>query len=87
MRDDWGKDKLQAFSERLVNSPYVKGIINSLPYNPWDKEFIREVYDDGRIELVLTKEDKGLGLVLQSTGRNRRETKEIARILYEKYYK
>lgn len=87
LRDDWGKDKLQAFSERLVNSPYVKGIINSLPYNPWDKEFIREVYDDGRIELVLTKEDKGLGLVLQSTGRNRRETKEIARILYEKYYK
>ena len=29
--------------------------------------------------------DKGLGLVLQSTGRNMQETQEIAKILEEQY--
>ena len=47
--------------------------------------FIRTVKDNGLIEIVLTNTDKGLGLVLQSTGRNMQETQEIAKILEEQY--
>lgn len=81
LREDHGKDILKAFTTRLCNSPYVKGIINSLPYNSAETHFIRAIRDDGLIEIVLTKTDKGLGLVVQSTGRNKRETEAIAVIL------
>jgi|SRR5690554_197709 len=87
LRDDGGKDILYKFSKKLVNSPYVVSIINSLPYNPHEKEFVKEVFKDGLIELVLTNDDRGIGLKVQTTGRNFRETKKIAHILEEKYYK
>lgn len=85
LRDDHGKDKLQAFAQKLCQSPYVIEIVNSLPYNPHETQFIRSVKDNGLIEIVLTDTDKGLGLVLQSTGRNKRETEKIANILKENY--
>lgn len=85
LRDDHGKDKLQAFARRLCRSPYVVEIVNSIPYNPYETQFIRAVKDNGLIEIVLTDTDKGLGLVLQSTGRNMRETEKIATILKEQY--
>ncbi|MFR7823903.1 MAG: hypothetical protein ACLU30_12460 [Odoribacter splanchnicus] len=85
LRDDHGKDKLQAFASKLCQSPYVIEIVNSLPYNPHETQFIRSVKDNGLIEIVLTNTDKGLGLVLRSTGRNKRETEKIANILKENY--
>lgn len=85
LRDDHGKDKLLAFARRLCHSPYVVEIVNSIPYNPHESLFIRTVKDNGLIEIVLTNTDKGLGLVLQSTGRNMQETQEIAKILEEQY--
>lgn len=60
-------------------------LVNSIPYNPHESLFIRTVKDNGLIEIVLTNTDKGLGLVLQSTGRNMQETQEIAKILEEQY--
>ena len=74
-----------AFARRLCHSPYVVEIVNSIPYNPHESLFIRTVKDNGLIEIVLTNTDKGLGLVLQSTGRNMQETQEIAKILEEQY--
>lgn len=85
LRDDHGKDKLQTFAQRLCRSPYVVEIVNSMPYNPHETQFIKAIKDNGLIEIVLTDTDKGLGLVLQSTGRNMRETEKIANILKEKY--
>jgi len=81
LRDDHGKDVLREFSERLVRSPYITGIINSLPYNRFERNFIRKVFPNGNIEIVLTKTDKGLGVIVETTGRNKRETEEIAKIL------
>ncbi|MDR0755347.1 MAG: hypothetical protein LBE99_00300 [Puniceicoccales bacterium] len=85
LRDDHGKDVLQKFAERLVHSPYVVKIVNSSPYNPYENKFIRSVKSGGLVEIVLTDTDKGLGLVVQTTGRNLRETKAIAEILAERY--
>ncbi len=85
LRDDHGKDKLEAFGKRLLNSEYVVSIINSLPFNPKATGLIRKSHADGKIELVLYWEDKGIGLVIQTTGRNIHETNAIAEILKDKY--
>ncbi len=85
LRDDHGKDKLMVFAERLVQSPYIKKVIGSLPFNPTETKFIHNLYNDGRIELVLTDTDQGLGLVVQTTGRNLLETKWIAKYLMKKF--
>ena len=85
LRDDHGKDALTAFAQKILQSPYVKGVINSLPFNPKEGSFIRGAYPDGRIELVLIWTDEGLGMVVQSTGRNLRETEAIAQTLKDQY--
>lgn len=81
LRDDHGKDILLKFSKRIVQSPYVIEIINSLPYNPYHRKFIKKVFPNGNVEVVVTSTDKGLGIIIKTTGRNKRETEEIAKIL------
>ena len=56
-------------------------------FSSHNRNFIRNYYYDGKIEITLPWTDKGLGLVIQSTGRNRRETEKIANLLEEKYSK
>jgi hypothetical protein len=80
-RDDHGIDILTAFAKRLKASNYVISIINSLPFNSQTTRFIRRIYTNGMIEIVLHWEDKGYGMVIQTTGRNFRETKTIAQML------
>lgn len=84
-RDDHGKDELDAFWKKIRNSEYVVSCINSLPFSSHNRNFIRNFYSDGKIEITLPWTDKGLGLVIQSTGRNRRESEQIAKLLEEKY--
>lgn len=83
--DHHGKDILEKFSKKLLKSPYVNGIINSLEYHPEIKDPILAANEDGIIKFVLTCTDRGLGLVIQSTGRNKNETEKIAEILNKKY--
>ena len=85
LRDDHGKNTLLKFSYKLYQSDYVECVINSLPFNSACKNFIRKTYPDGKIEIVLTKTDKGLGIIIQTTGRNIRETNRIAEIVEEEY--
>ncbi len=85
LRDDHGKDILKQFAEKLLNCEYVTKVINSIKFNPYERDFIRKVYPNGQIEIVLTDTDQGLGLVIQTTGRNQRETEEISKILQKKY--
>ena len=87
LRDDHGKDKLEVFSKKVRRSPHVLSIINSLPFNSKAINLIKEIYPDGKIEMVLYWEDKGIGIVIQTTGRNYRETEEIARILKDEFDK
>lgn len=85
LRDDHGKDVLFDFSKKLCASEYVTEVINSLPFNSKERKFIRRVFPDGKIECVLCWTDKGYGLVIQTTGRNLRETERIAEILKEEF--
>lgn len=83
--NDHGKDVLEEFSQRLLRSPYLVGVVNSLPYNPYERKFIRKIREGGLIEIVLPWTDEGYGLVVKSTGRTIRETKRIAEIIEEEF--
>ncbi|MEX6778708.1 putative CRISPR-associated protein [Limnospira fusiformis] len=78
LRDDHGKDVLMAFSQKVRRSPYVKNIVNSLPFNSQQKTPIRRTYPNGIVEFVLTWTDAGYGICIQTTGRNLAETNTIA---------
>jgi putative CRISPR-associated protein (TIGR02619 family) len=86
LRDDHGKDILLKFAQKICHSPYVKSVINSLPFNPKQVNPIKKNTPNGIIELVLTSTDKGLGLCIQTTGRNLAETNTIALHLETKYF-
>jgi len=85
LRDDHGKDVLQRFSEKIRRSPYVKKIINSLPFNPKQINPILGTTSDGVIDFVLTWTDPGFGLCIQTTGRNKAETNTIALHLVKEF--
>jgi len=86
LRDDHGKDVLLRFSRKLVRSPYIIKVINSMPYNCHDHDFIKNCYEDGRIEIVLVRSDEGFGVVVQTTGNNIDETEAISQILFEEFH-
>lgn len=85
LRDDHGKDVLHKFSKKICRSPYVKKVVNSLPFNPRRTNPVLNTTKDGLVEFVLTWTDKGLGLCIQTTGRNLAETNSIALHLQEKF--
>ena len=85
LRNDHGMDVLEAFSKRLIRSPYLIGIINSLPYNPYERKFIKRIRENGLIEIVLPWTDEGYGLIAKTTGRTIAETKKIAEIIEEEF--
>ena len=85
LREDHGKDVLSVLARKLLKSSYVIGILNSLPFNPKEGSFIRRVFPNGIIEIVLPWTDEGFGMVVQTTGRNLRETEAIGRMLREDF--
>jgi len=85
LRDDHGKEVLLAFAKKIVKSEYVIKVVNSLPFNPQENNFTKKCYPNGQIELVLIETDRGLGLIIQTTGRNQSETEEIAKILEKEF--
>ena len=85
LRDDHGKNILHALAIKIVRSPYVIGVVNSLPFNPHYKRFIKTAKPNGIVEIVLIWTDTGIGLVVQTTGRNLRETQKIAEHLEEEF--
>jgi hypothetical protein len=87
LRDDHGSKILEAVARKLVLSPYVCEVVNSLPFNPRETRRIRsgQSFEDGLVEIVMTKTDAGLGMVVRTSGRNPQETEKIAGYLAEKY--
>lgn len=85
LRNDHGLDVLEEFSKRLVRCPYLIGVVNSLPFNPYERKFIKRVRENGLIEIVLPWTDKGYGIVVRTTGRTIMETKRIAEIIEEEF--
>ena len=83
--DHHGNDKLEAFGKRLFKNDYVVCVINNIDFSPKAINFIKNIYPDGKIELVLHWESAGYGMAIQTTGKNYRETEEIARILQKEF--
>ncbi len=86
-REDYGTDILQRLAKKLVTSPYVCAVINSLPFNSRETKRIRpnQSFENGQVEIVLVKTDAGIGMLLQTSGRNVAETSRIADLLAEKF--
>lgn len=84
-RDDHGSDKLISLWNRLRNCDFVISAINSLEFNPNGKEFIEKCFDDGKIHIRLVGSDAGYGMVIQTTGKNKRETIAIGEQIVQKY--
>lgn len=80
-----GNDKLMKLARRLVNTPYVMAVINSAEHKPKRKNFISDITDDGKMTVTLTYTDKGYSMVIQTTGRNKKETEAIADWLRKKF--
>ncbi len=77
-----GQQELTALWNKLKNSPYVE---EGLSIEWGGKRFIRKTYANGKIEIIDNSSDEGYALLIQTTGRNLRETNAIAEILKERY--
>ena len=83
--DHHGNNKLESLAKKMFRSKYVTGVINNLPYKRNTSLFIRNICPDGIVEITMYWEDDGYGMALQTTGRNYRETEEIAKILQQEF--
>lgn len=82
---DHGQQLLKEHARLLNRHPYVDGVLTSLPFKPHSREYVLKIYDDGLLDIVLWWEDAGYSMRVKTTGRNVAETKEIAKILREKF--
>ena len=82
LADHHGKPDLQALCNRLKLNPFV---IEMRSTNWGGNNFIREIYSNGVIEIVLVNSQRKYALWVQTTGTNLRETKAIAEHLKERY--
>lgn len=82
---DHGQHELKEHAKMLNLSPYVEGALTSLSFKPHSRDYILKVSDDGMVDIVLWWEDSGYSMRVKTTGRNAAETREIAKILKEKY--
>lgn len=82
-----GNDKRRLFWDRIKNDEYVVSCITSTENHSYENNLVRQVFNDGKIEIVLCWEDAGYSFLIQTTGRDYRETKKIADMLAKKYSK
>lgn len=84
-----GKEKLYAHALKLIQSPYVEEILCSVDYgSASDKDYIAGYEkNNGVIRIMLVWESPKYAMLIKTTGRNMRETKEIAKILKEQFAK
>ena len=85
--DHHGNKELKAFAKKLFKNEYVVSVINNIDFSPKAINLIKIIYPDGKIELVLHWESAGYGMVIQTTGKNYRETEAIAEILKKEFDK
>jgi|GEM_PF-754159 hypothetical protein len=85
--DHHGNKELKAFAKKIFKSEYVVSVINNIDFSPKAINLIKNIYSDGKIELVLHWESAGYGMVIQTTGKNYRETEAIAEILKKEFDK
>ena len=80
-----GKEILRDFCAQIVRHRFVQGVIDSIAFDSTTNRFVLRCYDDGTVDLRLHWTDVGLGIKVQTVGRDKRQTEMIADILKEKY--
>jgi hypothetical protein len=80
-----GEAELKALCKRLRNNEYVVEMRSMEWCRGRCNNFVKKIYKNGTIELVLYKEQIKYGLLVQTTGRNYSETKMISEILDKNY--
>ena len=81
-----GREECQEFAKQVAKSKYVSKVLNSIDHKAGDKNFIHKIHDDGLIEIRMTWTERGLGIVVATTGKNKSQIAWIAKHL-EKNYK
>ena len=86
LRDDHGSEVLRLFAQRVVASPYVEEVVNSLPFRPNACRFIENIDENtGIVNLRLYRDDRGLGMAVKTTGTTRDQLERISKSLNEHY--
>ena len=81
-----GNDKVEKFGKKLLKNKYVCKIINSAEYEPNKNNFIVEIEPQNQTGVIKIKIPSEIyTLLVQTTGKNKKETFEIAKILEEEY--
>lgn len=82
-----GIKECQAHGELLMDDPYVKDILVSIPFDSSERNYIHDVLPDGAIEVRLYWTKKGYGLRISTTAKDVVEGWWIAKRLNSKYGK
>lgn len=77
-----GQQELTELWSRIKNSPYVVG---GMSIEWGGNSFYKNPQKDGKLDIIHLKSDRRYKLQIQTTGRNLRETIEIAKRLEENY--
>jgi len=80
LSDHHGKKELSDFWDKIKKSLYIESA-RSTRFGSDGKIFIREIYDNGEIEIVLNNTNREYALLAQTTGKDILETTAIADIL------
>lgn len=77
-----GQQELNELWNRIKNSPFV---IEALSIEWGGNSFFKKAQRDGKVDIVHLNSDRRYAMQIQTTGRNLRETTEIAKQLAEQY--
>ncbi|MCC5916086.1 MAG: hypothetical protein JJU02_02040 [Cryomorphaceae bacterium] len=82
LADHHGKNELKALCDRLKQNEYVVAMRSTY----WGgNTFVRKIHKNGVVEITLIKSQRKYALLVQTTGRNYRETEAIANKLRDRY--
>ena len=87
--DHHGNNILRDFARQsLFILPYISEVVTSIPYHPHVQSFVCGFqFEAKRLEVVLHWNEKGVGMVLQTTARTDLELRQIADELERKFGK
>jgi hypothetical protein len=80
-----GKEILRDFCRQIVKHRFVQGVVDSIAFDSTTNRFILKCYQDGIVDLRLHWTDMGVGLKVQTVGKDLRQTMLIAEILKDRY--
>lgn len=82
-----GLAECKQHAQQLIGCEYIKEVLNSIDFNPSEKQYIHTVRNNNIIEIRLTWTKEGYGLCVSTTATNMAQNYWIARFLEEKYSK